>query len=220
MKVRVRTGNMNQIVEVDSSAEEWECHAFQAAVERHLRGGFILSPSVATVFCQHPDQGPRAKIHDEDILIPTKRLPLVDTLPAQPSPQEEDHRQWLEQAYAVLRDLFVADAPDTVDIRVAMFKRPGARSVDTLAMTYPGKGLEEPRIVIHPTVVRAGGESALAILLHEMLHLVVPTGTRPHGLAFVKRAKAVGLLPPWTHSAPSPALAEQLRAMSQNLFTI
>ena len=224
MKVRVTGGNLNELVEGEDSGEDWRrmaAGAFRRAVDQHLARGIILNAGRATQFCEHPDKGPSSPAHRGDFFVSTRLLSPDGDLLMLPTPSPEDSARirWLEKAYTVLRERFLPDAPDKVHIGVAYLedsniqRRPFSQASMThqLACTYRLEDESPPIIAMDPSVARGEQLRALSTLLHEMVHLVQPRGTKFHGPAFAKIARRVGFLSPWRQTPASPALSGKLQ---------
>lgn len=70
------------------------------------------------------------------------------------------------------------------------------------------------QIFIAPSEVNAA--KVAGHLLHEMIHACCPEGTGHKG-QFVKLAKLVGFLPPWTRTPESDGLKERLEEIAKEL---
>ncbi|MEE9366051.1 MAG: hypothetical protein V3W44_05120 [Dehalococcoidales bacterium] len=70
-------------------------------------------------------------------------------------------------------------------------------------------------ISLHPTLYRDAGE-VLHVLAHEMIHAVHPGAG--HRGAFVRTARDIGLLAPWTATTPGPELKARLEEVNTTVL--
>ena len=124
--------------------------------------------------------------------------------------------EWLNQASLVLIERIRPHVP-------------GQPLVAYISVGWPKRGKEigecwdgsqsqdgRPHVFISPNLAAGEPWRILDVLLHELIHAALGTKVSHRG-PFVRVAKAVGLLPPWTGTSPSEALAADLRALAVQL---
>ncbi len=120
----------------------------------------------------------------------------------------------MENAYAVLREEFIREAPKTVTV-TAGFPSSGKKgTIGECWLNYirSKKNKEQHLITMHFRQFRDPTE-VLHVLLHEMIHA---SGIKGHRKDFSQVAKKVGLVKPWTATTPSSYLKELLEDIVAN----
>ena len=96
---------------------------------------------------------------------------------------------------------------------------PAGRSAksNTIGQCFQGPLVADnvPAIFISPVLTKP--EQVLATLAHELAHAAVPVSSAPHRGPFVKAAKAIGLVGPWTATTAGEELQPKLAAMAEEL---
>ncbi len=114
----------------------------------------------------------------------------------------------MENAYAILREEFIREAPKVVTITAGFpsSRRRGTVGECWLNYIKSKKNKEQHLITIHFRQFHDPVE-VLHVLLHEMIHA---SGIRGHRKDFSQVAKRVGLVKPWVATTPSDYLRELL----------
>jgi len=134
--------------------------------------------------------------------------------------------EWLAKAAGPLSALLVQRAHVTAPqcyLSVGWPKSKPGKGRKVLGECWNGARSEDgaPHIFLTPEMKEV--VQVLATLLHELVHAAVEPnlgeGKRPvgHKGAFVKAAKAAGLLKPWTATTPDDGLVNDLQAIAEAL---
>ena len=116
----------------------------------------------------------------------------------EPAIRNSDRIAWLEQAYKVMREDFLPEAPERITIAFG-FPSTGARKsknrrlgeyADRFMQGYPDHPVNSGLISLHPTIFNDPSR-VLDVLLHEMIHAATPG--EGHRGRFKTLAKRVGL---------------------------
>ncbi len=122
---------------------------------------------------------------------------------------------WLEQAYALLRQMLLPEAPERITI-VFGFPSKGSRPskkrrigefAHKFMQGFPDYPENSGLISLHPTIFNTPSR-VLDVLLHEMIHAVCPEDG--HRRRFPKLAKRCGLNGKMTATVAGPELQEKL----------
>lgn len=122
---------------------------------------------------------------------------------------------WLLAATEAMRPDFEAAGFPIPVVRVSV-GWPSGRSAkrDTIGQCWYTTEDGAPAIFISPVLTKP--VAVLATLRHELVHASVPQGSKHRG-PFVKVAKAVGLIGPWTATVAGPELVLALDALAERL---
>lgn len=133
-------------------------------------------------------------------------------------PVYTSRESWLIAAVEELKPLFEAAEAPVVPVRVSV-GWPAGRSAkgNTIGQCFQSPLVADgvPNIFISP--VLTDPVRVLDVLVHELVHSIVPVAAAPHRGAFVKLAKAVGLEGPWTATKAGEELTAYLKGIADKL---
>lgn len=130
----------------------------------------------------------------------------------------ETREDWLQAAASVLR-VYMPErhAPEPPDVYLSVGWPRGARgSKKTLGQHWNGAVSADGRAHIFVSPILDQAVPVLAVLLHELLHAALPTGTG-HGPEFARNAKAIGFGRPYTELVPTDDLRERCEKIAREL---
>jgi len=119
--------------------------------------------------------------------------------------------RWLEHGYRLLRQELLPEAPARTCVSVSVTTR--KQAIGQHFWEYEGPD-GHSFIAIHPKNFGDPIE-VLRVLLHEMIHVVVPF--EAHGKNFQWVAKALGFRAPWTTTPASDELRGKLQGFAKRL---
>ena len=133
-------------------------------------------------------------------------------IPPSPEPaiKNSDRVAWLEQAYRVLREELLPEAPERITIcfgfpSTQARRQNGSQRIGEYADSFmrglPDCPINSGLISLHPTIFKDPAQ-VMSTLLHEMLHSATPGDG--HRGRFPKLAKRVGLIGKMTSTVRRP----------------
>ena len=154
--------------------------------------------------------------HDVSTTSDFNVLITVDTVEIKPDHEpgvtNSGRIDWLEQAYRLLREELLPEAPERISITFG-FPSTGARKsknqrlgeyAHQFLQGYPDYPVNSGFISLHPTIFN-NPSRVLDVLLHEMIHAAVPEDG--HRGRFRKLAKRCGLTGRMTATVAGPELS-------------
>lgn len=154
---------------------------------------------------------------------PRKQRTLREAIESAPiinidAPFGKTRETWLMEAVERLRPTFESvgfPIPEKVRVSVGW---PGGRGKKTgvIGQCWPVALSSDATHAIFISPVVTDPVEVLATLVHELVHASVPAGTSHRG-AFVKAARTIGLVAPWTGTSAGPELKPTLEVMAEQL---
>jgi hypothetical protein len=130
----------------------------------------------------------------------------------QTEPQGDTREAWLRRASAIIGP--EVGAPAALHVSMG-FPKGSAGKRKAIGQCWNGRlsADKAPHIFISPEL--DGAAPVLAVLVHELIHAGEPNAG--HKGAFITKAKAVGLVKPWTATSAGPELAARLETIAAQL---
>lgn len=164
---------------------------------------------VAAKLAEAIDEAPVAEVTQELIeqALDVKVHPTVRTREA-----------WLLEATDAMRPWFVEADEPIGDVRVSI-GWPAGRSAkkNTIGQCFQSPLVADGNPAIFISPVLTDPVEILAVLVHELVHAVVPVASNPHRGPFVKLSRKLGLVGPWTATTAGEELKPKLQELADRL---